>query len=234
MKSLTSPFPVPQGHPALSESGPITDDNPASPATCTSSFTPTSKGLRRVYVVVLDRSGSMKDPWGNMNKLEGVKRAALGVLSDIFRREPGAEVLIVSFNAHATVVFPLRDLEEAYSEAIAAVKGIQVGGNTDQGAAMGLVEREVAGLLGGSASVMVLLMSDCKGGEPRPAAQRLKQGGALIAVSAFGTSRADVKEKLLREVASVHSGETLYRFADSAEELATTTKTFTQTMKNAT
>jgi len=186
-----------------------------------------------VYVVVLDRSGSMFDPWGNMNKLEGAKRAALGVLSDIFRREPGAEVLIVSFNTHATVVFPLRDLEEAYSDAIAAVKGIEVGGGTDQGAAMGLVEREVAGLLGGSASVMVLLMSDGKGGEPRPAADRIKQRGALIAVSAFGTSRADVKEKLLREVASVHNGETLYRFADSAEELATTTKTFTQTMRSA-
>jgi uncharacterized membrane protein len=81
---------------------------------------------RGAVMLVLDRSGSMSDGFGPMNKLEASIVASVKAVESLSGRDL---VGVVAFDSGAETILPLADNNK--TRTVAALKGIDIGGGTD-------------------------------------------------------------------------------------------------------
>jgi Mg-chelatase subunit ChlD len=81
---------------------------------------------RGAVMLVLDRSGSMAEGFGPMNKLEASIVASIKAIESLSNRDL---VGVVAFDSGAETILPLTD--NVKSRTVSALKGIDVGGGTD-------------------------------------------------------------------------------------------------------
>jgi len=179
-------------------------------------------GERRVVGLILDRSPSMEWLQQGRRKMDIAIESAVRTAASLYRQDPCIEVFVIQFDGGADIVVPPTPLNQDYDGIVTKIQGITIGCNTDQGAGMGLGEQVIMPLVKeGRASANIVFMTDGNGGNPLPAANRLKAAGVVIGVTGFGTDPGDVNETLLRQVASESGGQPLYQFASSQSKLTT-------------
>ena len=162
-------------------------------------------------VFVLDHSGSMGDQDYPPSRLEaGV--AAIGEYVAA-RLKSGAydTMAAVIFDSMAEVICPETSLNEATRNILGPLSRVKPDGGTD--IEQGLVAADaILEVWPDDVLKRIILLTDGHGGTPEQRSHQVKEHGIIIDVIGIGGSPADVNEWSLRQVASVISGETRYRF----------------------
>lgn len=168
--------------------------------------------LRLVFII--DRSWSMAEACGRMNRIEAAKNAIFALISA--RESAGAddEIAVISFNSAAHLVLPFTGIRES-DRIQKAVRSIWPEGSTDLKPALS----RTSDILPDPASAYIIVLSDGHCGDPIRAARALKSKGAIIETIGVGSIPADVDEERLIKVASIQNGRALYRFLTNADEL---------------
>ena len=157
-------------------------------------------------VLVLDRSGSMRESDYRPTRIDAAKAAAASFLQQI---QPGDSTALVSFNAEVTIDAPITGERE---RTLTALRRIQPGGKTAVGdglqEAIEILER------GAEDTVKaIVLLSDGvsnRGSDPLRVAALARERGIPVFTVGIGTSKEEFDEATLREVAAMTGGEYLY------------------------
>lgn len=217
--SSTTNAPVVVRTPSLHAASQVSGSPPG--ATAFQPSTTEARG-RRVVNLIMDHSGSMAFMHGEQQKMEMAIESGVRTVASLYRRDPCIEVVVIQFDGSADIVVPVTPLDQDYDGIVRAIQGINIGGDTDQGAAMSLSEQVLMPLVTqGQAAGNIVFMTDGNGGDPLPAANRLKAAGVVIGVTGFGMNENEVNERLLRQVASEFNGAPMYEFARSKSQLTT-------------
>lgn len=176
-------------------------------------------------VVVVDRSGSMRDGFGGgKRKYEAAKDAVQSFLTRQSQIDPADAVAIVAFDDRAETVAGFAPVGEHKHALAAAIDDIRTGGGTDFTAALTEAERLLSSTEGSTPGRIVFL-SDGHAADPAAVRQRLHQRRVQIDVTGIGASPSDVNEDVLRKIASTIDGRTHYQFiADAGTLVAGLTK----------
>lgn len=165
-------------------------------------------------VFVIDRSWSMDEPCGRMNRIEAAKNAIFALLNVREALGVDDQVAVISFNDTAELVLPFVSIHET-KRIETAVRSLDPGGCTELKPALKLASK-ICTCPSGS---YVIVLSDGHCGDPIRAAKALKDMGAVIETIGIGNTPADVDEEKLTKIASVQDGKPLYRFLTNADDL---------------
>lgn len=165
--------------------------------------------------LVIDCSGSMREPAGSTSRIEAAKAAAMAYVNER-SADPGARIAIVSFNDVANIVqrlAPATDLSLFHHP----ISLLTPGGGTRMKSGVVAVGQALHGRHAGHddtrQEVVFLTDGHNTGPNPLPDAERLKQQGCRIFTVGIGSISSDVDENLLEAMASPDaSGRPLYRF----------------------
>ena len=181
--------------------------------------TPASRAVAAVmtvmYLIILDRSGSMATPCGRENRLEAAKKAALAMLDA--REQLGADdqIAVIAFNHQARLVLPFTRCAGKRSRIERAIRSIEIGGGTDLKAPLARAKK----IRPSDGCVHIVMLTDGHGGSPVRAAKVLKDAGVVIETVGVGDHPSEVDESILKKTASVLNGKVLYRFLSDADEM---------------
>jgi hypothetical protein len=188
---------------------------PMGPSVAPSSYVPVVTQVlqqREWCFYVVDVSTSMRTPYDSaMPKLDAAKRAAATMALEKARLDDQDLIGLISFNAQASLVLPLSQLNTHKSEVLTAIQKLTVGGGTDINAGLKMARDCFEW---GTTDVVrrIVLLTDGQGGHPLRTADDLKNRGVVIDTIGVGSDPCNVDETLLRKVASVIDGENRYRF----------------------
>ncbi|MFN3165779.1 MAG: vWA domain-containing protein [Phycisphaeraceae bacterium] len=215
--SSVSTTPFPSQKPFGSSRGDIQSHNSQVPEV-TSALNAVSQSGICHQGLVLDVSSSMLGKCDDeLSKLDALKRSAMPLLTSLFRRNQGSRVSLVTFNHEATVAADEQLTESGHGRLVEAVKAMTASGCTDMCKALetvgGLFDPNQFGIK------QVTLLSDGiheAGGDPREAAEAIRNRGIFINTIGFGDN-AD--EDMLRALASTRNGVVGYWHAKDQKSL---------------
>ena len=175
-----------------------------------------SSDQREHIVFVIDRSGSMAEPYdGSANKLEAAVRANITM---VIKKDPLDEVAVVSFNSGAAVLLQMSPIQSQKRKIIETLQSLTPDNGTDINAglatARGVFDWERRDVVR-----RTVLLTDGHGGDPLGTATDLKSKGVVIDVIGVGDCPDNVDENLLRKVASVIQGQCRYQFIKDHQTL---------------
>jgi Mg-chelatase subunit ChlD len=170
-----------------------------------------------MYVLLIDRSGSMGTPCGRTNRLVAAQNATIAMLDA--RQERGVEdqVAVIAFDDDAELVLPFTPCKENRGLIDESIRAIGVAGGTDLNAAFATAMR----ILPPNERVHMIMLTDGHGGDPTKVAAALKGRGVVIETIGVGESHDEVNETILKRTASVLDRKVLYRFLTDADEMVT-------------
>jgi Mg-chelatase subunit ChlD len=170
-----------------------------------------------MYLIIIDRSGSMGTPCGTADRLRAAQDATIALLDARQAQHADDSVAVIAFNHGAELVLSFTRCHGNRLRIDKAIRSIQVDGGTDLKAALAKAQK----VLPPSGRVHIVMLTDGHGGNPVKVAEKLKQRGALIETIGVGNSPDEVDEDILKKTASVLNGTVLYRFLTEADELVT-------------
>lgn len=156
-------------------------------------------------VCVQDVSGSLN--WTDCipSRLEASKKAAEAFIRRRAALSPGDRVGIVTFNNYGRVVLPLTEVTRL-DAILLCLSSLRAAGGTDLAeglkAANSLFAQDVALHPTLARHRRILLLTDGHGGNPLRWATHLKNAGVLLEVIGVAQRPLDVREELLRQVAT--------------------------------
>lgn len=170
-----------------------------------------------MYLIVIDRSGSMGSPCGAVNRLGAAQNASIAMLDA--RQERGADdhLAVIAFNDGAKLVLPFTRCHGNRERIDRAIRSIEVDGGTDLKVAL----IKAQNILPSAGCVHIIMLTDGHGGDPTQVAAALKQRGVLIETIGVGNTHDEVDEAILQKTASTLNGKILYRFLTDADEMVT-------------
>jgi len=163
--------------------------------------------------LVNDVSGSMADEFDRgVSKIEALCRAAVNLVLQKHQIDPRDRVGAIAFDDRAELRMELARLGDQKQALIRALQALEANGGTDITAGLVLAQEQFDWNRHDIVRRIVLLTDGQDDGDPVPTADDLKRQGVVIDVIGIGASPAQVKEKLLKRVASTIEGELRYRF----------------------
>ena len=177
---------------------------------------------REHTVLVEDISGSMVIEYvPGVTKLEAAKQAGITMVVNKARIDAYDQMGLVTFSSEANILMPISSLHSHKPALIKALQSLTIAGGTDINE--GLVKaRDLFDWRPHDVVRRIVLLTDGVGGDPERTAEELKARNVVIDVIGIGENPSDVDEDLLRRVASVVAGATLYRFIKDHKTLITT------------
>lgn len=174
--------------------------------------TVTGDGQHEDTFLVLDHSGSMGEELDDgVTKLEGAIRAGVNLVLQKFQLDPKDRIGVIEFSSTAALRLPLSQLATDKRQIVAAIQQIAVGGGTDINTGF-VVARKHYDWARADVVRRLVLLTDGHGGNPVRTSNDLRSKGVVIDVIGVGPSPSEVKENLLRKIASVQNGRPMYRF----------------------
>lgn len=174
---------------------------------------------REWTVLVVDRSGSMGKKFDQgENKMVAAIRGAINLILNKAKLDPDDQIAIVAFNSKAKVIFRFKPVRTHKREMIQALQSLSPDNGTDLDEGL----KAAQNLFDWSRQDVVrrvVLLTDGRGGEPETTAEAMKERGAVIDVIGVGDTPNNVKERLLRRIASRVGGQLRYRFIKDHQTL---------------
>jgi Mg-chelatase subunit ChlD len=151
-------------------------------------------------------------------KIQGSIRAAINLVLNKARIDPQDRIGIITFTDCAKLLLPLSVIAHHKARIIKILEGLTANGGTDIDCGLCCAEDNFDWSRQGVLR-RIILQTDGQDGEPLATAERLKARGVVIDVIGIGPSPSDVNESLLRQVASVVTGQLHYRFIKDSRTL---------------
>ena len=168
-----------------------------------------------VYLLIIDRSGSMAERCGSAHRLAAAQQATIAMLNARQQHATDDRLALIAYNHRAKVILPLTRCTGNRAVIDRAIWSLKPGGGTDLQAALVEAQR----ITPPAGRVHMIVLTDGHGGDPAEVANALKQRGVIIETIGVANTPAEVDEPVLKKTASVLDGKVLYRFIKDADEL---------------